>query len=146
MTYHPHDGHIFCGDYSFFHREKTFFRRIMSVNRRLVHVHRHDEHVRSVIAHSPRGIGRTQCPKESSREQNVSYCPRIGSITHRKLRVDCRIKSTFCDKRKAKSRVVKALRLSMFPHLSAAKRRTLERWLEKAVAAPSVAAVLDEPN
>jgi len=107
---HLDDGHIFCDEYSIFHCEGTFFCRNMSVHRRIVHVHRHDERGHSVVAHSPRGIGRTQCRKESSREQSVSYCPRIGSVIHRKLRIDCRIEPVLCGKRKAKSRVVRALR------------------------------------
>jgi hypothetical protein len=128
VTCYLNDGHIFCGEYSVFHCEGTFFCSNMSINRRKVHVHRHDERVHSVIVHSPRGIGRTQCRKESSRGQSWSYYRRIGSVIHRKLRIDCRLESTLCGKRKAKSRVVRALRRSSGSSLariwpsSAAKR------------------------
>ena len=104
------DGPTFCCDCYSFHCEVTFFRRIESVNRRIVHVHLHDERVHSVIVLSPRGIGRTQCRKESSREQSGSYYPRIGSVIHRKLCINCRLESAPCGKRRAKSSVVRALR------------------------------------
>jgi hypothetical protein len=110
MTFYSADGSTFCGEWSFFSREETFFCRVESVHRRIIHVHRHAKRVHSVIAHSSRGIGHTQCRKESSPEQSGSCYPRIGSIIHRKLCVNCLIEPTLCGKRKAKSRITRALR------------------------------------
>jgi hypothetical protein len=109
MTSHPGDGPTFRGECYFFPREETFFCRNESVNRRIERVHRHDEHVHSVIAHSSRSIGRTQCRKVSSPEQSGSCYPRIGSVIYRKLCVNCRIELILRGKQKAESSVARAL-------------------------------------
>src|ERR1700681_2601795 len=109
MTSHPDDGPIFCGECSFFPREETFFCRNKSVNRRIERVHRHDERVHWANAHSSRGIGHTQCRKESSQEPSGSWYPRIGNVIHRKVYANRRIEIILRGKRKAESRVARAL-------------------------------------
>jgi len=108
MTFHSNDGRTFCGQCSSIHRKITSFRRMMSVNRRMIHVQRHDERVHLANVHSQRGIGRTQCRKMSSREQNGSCYPRNESVNHRKLCVNRRMKIIFRGKGDAESRVVRA--------------------------------------
>ena len=102
---------MLCGEYATFHCDEAFFYRKKSVNRREESVHRHGEPVHPANAHSPHGVGRTQCRKVSSQEQDGSCYLRIESVIHRTLCVNRRKELTLRGKGKAESRVARALEL-----------------------------------